>query len=93
VEGLAECHQPVRPWRDRGQVLGQTLDPPDVHDCLFLGREAALREHVGIRVQTDHLLEQASKADGEHAWAAAGIRKPAVPVQTHLLRQDDLQLR
>ncbi len=93
VERLAECHQPVRPWCDRGQVLGQTLDPPDVHDCLFLGRAAALRKHAGIRVQTDRLLEQVSKADGERAWAAADIQEPAVSVQTCLLRQDGLELR
>ena len=93
VERLAECHQPGRPGRDRGQILGQTLDPPDVRDCLFLGRPAALRKHAGIWVQTGRLLEQVSKADSEHAWAAADVQEPAAPVQTRLLRQDGLKLR
>ena len=66
VEGLAEGHQPVRPWRDRGQVLGQALDPLDVHDSFFLGCATALR-----------LREQMSEADGKYAKAAAGIEKPA----------------
>jgi hypothetical protein len=34
-----------------------------------------------------------SQADGKHARAAAGIQKPAVPIQTRLLRQDGLELR
>jgi hypothetical protein len=93
VEGLAECHQPVRPWRGRGQVLGQALDPPDVHDCFFRGCAAALRKHAGVRIQTDRLPEQMSQADGQHARAAAGIQKPAVPIQARLLRQDSLELR
>jgi hypothetical protein len=50
--------------------------------CAFFGRAAALREDAGIGVQTDHLLEQVSKADGQHAGAAADIQKPAAPVQT-----------
>ena len=57
VEGLAEGHQPVRPWRDRGQILGQALNPPDVHDCFFRGCAAALRQHAGVRVQADRLPE------------------------------------
>ena len=51
VEGLTEGRRPVRPWRDRGQVLGQALDPPDVQDSLFLGCAAALRKHAGVGVQ------------------------------------------
>jgi len=93
VEGLAEGHQPVRPWRDRGQLLGQALDPPDLHDSLFLGCPAALRKHAGVRVQTHRLREQMSEADGKHARAAADIQQPAVPIQTHLLRQYGLELR
>ena len=93
VEGLAERHQPVRPWRDRGQVLGQALDPPDVHDSLFLGCAATLRKHASVRVQADRLIEQMSEADGKHARTAAGIQKPAVPIQTRLVRQDGLELR
>jgi hypothetical protein len=92
VEGLAEGHQPVRPRRGRGQVLGQALDPPDVHDCFFLGCAAALREHADVRVQTDRLPEQMSEADDKQARAAADIQKPAVSTQTRLLRQDSLQL-
>jgi len=93
VEGLAEGHQPVRPWRDRGQVLGQALDPPDVHDSFLRGSATALREHAGVRVQTHRPREQMSEADGKHARAAADIQKPPVPVQTRLLRQDGLELR
>ena len=77
---------------DSGQVLGQALDPPDVRDFLFPGRATALREHVGIRVQADRLREQMSEADSKHAGAAAGIQKPAVPVQARLLGQDGLEL-
>ena len=40
-----------------GQVLGQALDPPDVHDSLFPGGTAALRKHAGVRVQADRLLK------------------------------------
>ena len=61
--------------------------------ALFLGGPAALRKHVGVRVQTDRLLEQMSKADGKNARAAAGIQKPAVPIETRLLRQDGFELR
>jgi hypothetical protein len=57
VEGQAEGHQPVRPWRGRGQVLGQALDPPDIHDRFRRGCAAALRKHAGVRVQADHLPE------------------------------------
>jgi hypothetical protein len=78
LEGLAEGHQPVRPWRDRGQVLGQPLDPPDVPDSFPLGCATALRKHAGVRVQTHHLREQMSEADGKHARAAADIQKRAV---------------
>ena len=49
VEGQTEGHQPVRPSRDRGQVLGQALDPQNVPDCLFRGGAAALRKHAGVR--------------------------------------------
>jgi len=90
VEGLAEGHQPVRPRRGRGQVLGQALDPPDVRDLSFPGGATALRKHAGVRVQAHRLREQVSEADGKHARAAAGVQKPAVPVQTHLLRQEGL---
>ena len=93
VEGLAEGHQPVRPRRDRGQVLGQALDPPDVHDSFFLGCATAFRKHAGVRVQTDRLPEQMSEADGKHARAAADIQKSAVPIETRLLRQDGLEFR
>jgi hypothetical protein len=93
VEGLAEGHQPVRPGRDRGQVLGQALDPPDVHDPSFLGCTTAFRKHAGVRVQTDRLPEQRSEADGKHARAAADIQKPAVPIQARLLCQDGLEVR
>jgi hypothetical protein len=93
VEGLAEGHQPVRPWRDRGQVLGQTLHPPDVHYFLFPGCATALRKHAGVRVQADRAGEQMSEADGKHARAAAGIQKLAVPIETRLLRQHGLELR
>jgi hypothetical protein len=92
VEGLAESHQLVRSWRDRGQVLGQALDPPDVHDSVLLGCAAALHKLPGVRVQADRLLEQMSEADGQHARAAAGIQKPAVPIQARLLGQDNLEL-
>jgi hypothetical protein len=85
--------EPVRPWRDRGEVLGQALDPPDVHDSFFLGCATALRKHAGVRVQTGRLREQMSEADGKHARAAAGIQKPAVPIETRLLRQDGLEFR
>jgi hypothetical protein len=71
----------------------QALDPPDVHDCFLLGCTAARRKHAGVRAQTNRLPEQISKADGKHAKAAVGIRKPAVPIQTRLLRQDGLELR
>jgi hypothetical protein len=33
-----------------------------------------------------------SETDGEHARAAAGIQKPAGPIQTRLVRQDGLEL-
>jgi hypothetical protein len=46
--------------RDRGQVLGQALDPLDVHDSFFLGCATALREHAGVRIQTDRPREQIS---------------------------------
>jgi hypothetical protein len=32
------------------------------------------------------------QADGQHARAAAGIQKPAVPIQARLLGQDGLEL-
>jgi hypothetical protein len=81
MERLTERHQPVRPWCDCGQVLGQTLDPADVHDCLLRGHAGPLRQHGGIRVQADHLLEQMSKADGQHARAAADIQQCPFPVR------------
>jgi hypothetical protein len=59
---------------------------------LFLGYAAALGKHAGIRVQTDRLREQMSEADDKHARAAAGIQKPAVPIETRLLRQHGLEL-
>ena len=93
VEGLPEGHQPVRPWRDRGQVFGQALGPPDVHDSVFLGCATALRKHAGVRVQTHRLREQMSEADGKHARAAADIQKPALPVESRLVRQEGLELR
>jgi hypothetical protein len=54
---------------------------------------AACRKYAGVRVQTNRLPEQMSKADVKHARAAVGIRKPTVPIQTRLLRQDGLELR
>jgi hypothetical protein len=93
VEGLAEGHQPVRPGRDRGQVFGQALNPPDVHHSLLLGGATALRQHAGIRVQADRLGEQRGEADGEHARAATAVQKPAVPVQTRLAGQEGFEFR
>jgi hypothetical protein len=60
---------------------------------LFLGCATAFGKHAGVRVQTDRPREQMSEADGKHARAAAGIQKPAVPIQTRLLRQDGLEFR
>src|ERR1022692_3697444 len=57
VELLAEGHQLARHRCDSGKVLGQALDPPDVHDSLFPGGTAALRKHAGVRVQADRLLK------------------------------------
>jgi hypothetical protein len=57
----------------------QALDPPDVHDCFLLGCAAARRKHAGVKVQTNRLPEQISKADGKHAKAAVGIRKRPFP--------------
>jgi hypothetical protein len=34
-----------------------------------------------------------SETDRKHARAAADIQKPAVPIQTRLLRQDGFDLR
>jgi hypothetical protein len=92
AEGLAEGHQLVWPWRDRGQVLGQALNPPDVRDPLLLGDTAALRKHVGVGVQADRPLKQMSEAGGKHARTAASIQQPAGPVETQLLRQDGFEL-
>jgi hypothetical protein len=91
VEGLAEGHQPVWSWRGRRQVLGQALNPPDVHDSFFLGCATALRKHAGVRVQTHRLREQVSEADSQHARAASDIQEPAVPVETRLMHQDGLE--
>jgi hypothetical protein len=74
-------------------ILSDREHPPDVHDSFFPGCAAALRKHAGVRVQTDRLREQMSEADGQHARAAAGIQKPAVPIETRLPRQDGLELR
>jgi hypothetical protein len=93
VEGLAEGHQPVRPRRGRGQVLGQALNPPDVPDSLFLGCATGLRKHAGVRVQTHRLRDRMSEADGKHPRTAADIQKPAGPIQTRLPRQDGLEFR
>jgi hypothetical protein len=41
----------------------------------------------------DRLLEQMSQTNGQHARATADIQKPALPIQTSLLRQDGLELR
>ncbi len=43
--------------------------------------------------QPARVRESVSQADGQHARAAAGIQKPAVPIQARLLRQDGLELR
>jgi hypothetical protein len=69
------------------------LDPSDVSDAVLLGRAAPFDEHVGIRIQSDCLLEQVSKADGENAGAAANIQEPAGAVQIRLLRQDGFKFR
>jgi hypothetical protein len=39
----------------------------------FLGCAAALRKHVGVRVQTHRLIEQMSEADVKHAKVAADL--------------------
>jgi len=90
VEGQAEGHQPVRRWRDRGQVLGYALDPPDVRDSLILRCAAALRKHLGVRVKADRLPEQMSEPDGKDARAAADIQKPARSVETRLSGENSL---
>ena len=91
VEGLTEGDQPVRTRRDRGQVLSQAPDPPNVRDAAFVSGAGALGQHAGVRVQADHRPEQVSQADGEHARAAAGVQQAAAPIQTQLPGQDGFQ--
>jgi hypothetical protein len=45
----------LRARRRRRQVVGQSLDPADVRDVLFLGDPPALGEHVRIGIEADHL--------------------------------------
>jgi hypothetical protein len=78
---VCASHQPIRSWRGGGQVLGQSLGPPDVADPLCLGGATALGKHLRVWVKADHLLEELGEADGKDPGAAAGIQKPTAPIE------------
>lgn len=93
VEGLPEGDQPIRSRRRRRKLLGAGLNPADVPDAAFFGGSAPLREHRGVGVEPDRLLEHPGQPDGEAPRTAAAVQEPPGPVEAQLLRENSLELR
>ena len=93
MERLSEGDQPIRSGCSFGKVLGQGFNPADVRDPQFVGSLPTFGEHRWIGIETDRLLEQVSKADGENPRAGAGIEESPAPVQIKFLGENGLEVR
>lgn len=87
MERLAECRDPYGRERQPREVLDGGLDEVDRPRPRRRRVSASLGEHVRIRLEQRHVLEQRGELDPDCAGAAADVEEPARPVETQLAGQ------